>query len=109
MGVGSLLLYFRLVGRPASYFPFWIPRLVIGLPLLAVMCVRQLRLDSVWALLEAFFVLLLLTLGLCARTFNMNHLGFLVQIGTLCVVLRLASDEPLPQLELLTNDAEAER
>jgi hypothetical protein len=87
-GIGSLLLYSGVVDLPSSPFPFWIPRLILGLPLLMVICVRQIRHNSASVLVESAFVMMFFVFAVATRAFHVNHLGFLAQMAALAIVLR---------------------
>jgi len=95
-GAGSLILYFGLVDNPSSGFPFWIPRLVIGLPAFIILAVRQARASSISALLESSLILIFVFFAFCSQAFHLNYLGFVIQLGVLSIALRTDRARLLP-------------
>lgn len=77
---GSVLLYgFGLVDSENTSFPFWIPQLLIGLPVLWLLLRRQWRentLTNAWL----GFALFSFTVDYFSRFFNDNYVMFVLQV-----------------------------
>ena len=77
MGFGFLLRLVRLVGSETAYFPFWIPQLLIGGPVLCLLLacqVRRNRLSTFWF----GFAMLQLVMGYFSRIFQDNYLAMIL-------------------------------
>jgi len=73
MGFGTLLRMLGLVISETSYVPFWIPQLILGLPVLGLLMVYQTRHNG----LRAFwfgYAALQMVLGYFSRIFQDNYL-----------------------------------
>ena len=78
-GASNLLLAFGWVSSRFAYWPFWIPELVLGLPLMAWLLWRQLRENSLGQALWGYG-LFILVFFFVSRFLNENYLGYLVAI-----------------------------
>ena len=74
-----------------GYWPFWIPELIIGIPALILLVIKQLRENTVG---HVFWhgAILLLAFAYVSRFLNENYLGFILALFALGYYL---SDEPL--------------
>jgi len=76
-GLANFVLAFNLVSSRLAYFPFWIPELIVCVPLLIVLLRRQWRENTV-ANIAWHGALLLFAFAFTSRFFNENYLGFIV-------------------------------
>jgi len=79
MGFGMLLRVLGVVGTENDYVPFWIPQLIVGVPVLGLFLVYQWRHNEmrvVWL----GFATLQLVLGYFSRIFQANYLAVIVSI-----------------------------
>jgi len=77
IGSGFLLQLTDLVGSDTAYVPFWIPQLIIGIPVLGLLLVYQVRHNG----LRAFwfgFAAFQLVMGYFSRIFHNNYLAIIV-------------------------------
>jgi len=90
MSIGSVLLYFGLVGGPRSAFPFWAIQVFGFLPLVGALAFRQARRNTTRAMMEySFFATLVFFV--IARTMHGNYVGFV--IGLLAFAYALPTRE----------------
>jgi hypothetical protein len=73
-GFGFLLRMVGLVGSENAYVPFWIPQIVVGLPMLVALLARQARRNGVRAFWLGFAATQLV-LGYFSRIFQDNYLA----------------------------------
>jgi hypothetical protein len=98
-GASNLLLAFGWVTSRFAYWPFWIPELLLGLPLMAWLLWRQLRENGLGAALWGYG-LFILVFFFVSRFLNENYLGYLVAILVLGALADAgpcaAGDRPVP-------------
>lgn len=75
-GLGSLMKDMDIIKDQHSYYPFWIPQVIIGLPLMAWLINWQRKNNSVKTLLLVYG-LFLMVFWYLSRYFNNSHLGFI--------------------------------
>jgi hypothetical protein len=83
-GASNLLLAFGAVSSRFEYWPFWIPQVLVCLPLLAFLLWRQAK-DNTLGTACRFYALFLLTFLFLSRFLNENYLGYVlafVALGT---------------------------
>lgn len=78
-GFSRLILQLNMVNSPNEYWPFWIPQLIFGLPLLHILLKMQ-KNNNAPAQMIFNFSLLLMTFWLFSRFFNDNYIGFLIML-----------------------------
>lgn len=78
-GLANLVLALGLVQSRLDYFPFWIPELLVCLPLLAVLLWRQWTRNSISAMLYHYAFLALAFLY-TSRFMNENYLGYILAV-----------------------------
>ncbi len=76
-GFANFVLGLGLVESKLDYFPFWIPQLFICLPLLLFLLWRQVRTNTLGAVLYGYSALMLVFFYL-SRFLNENYLGFIL-------------------------------
>ncbi len=83
-GLSNFVLALNLVPSRLAYFPFWIPEVIVSLPLLVLMLRRQLRENT---LTNAAWHggILLFAFAFASRFLNENYLGFIVSLLALGV------------------------
>ncbi len=87
-GFANLVLALQLVQSRLDYFPFWIPTVIFGLPLLAGLLWRQLhRNNSVGAMLYGY-ALFAFTFLFFSRFLNENYVGYLLACAALGYYVR---------------------
>lgn len=92
-GASNLLLAFGGLASRFSYWPFWIPELLIGAPLLVLLLIKQARANNVGRALWGY-ALFLFAFFFVSRFFNENYLGYLLA----CFALgALITDADTPQ------------
>jgi hypothetical protein len=77
IGLGTLLHHTGLLANDSMYVPFWIPQLVVGMPILVLLLIRQIRsntLGNFWF----GFASLQLVVGYLARIFHGNYFGTII-------------------------------
>jgi hypothetical protein len=79
MGFGFLLRLAGLVNSENAYVPFWIPQLIIGLPVLILLVTCQVRHNRLGVFWFGFAVLQLV-LGYFSRIFQDNYLAMILSI-----------------------------
>ena len=104
-GASNLLLAFDWVASRFAYWPFWIPELVLGLPLMAWLLWRQLHENSLGRALWGYG-LFILVFFFVSRFLNENYLGYLAAILVLGA-LADAGPRAAAGLEALPRAAEA--
>jgi len=87
-GAANLVLWFQLVASRNDYFPFIIPLVLVGLPVVAGLLLLQQRRNSA-AMMLSCGSLALLVLAFFSRLFHDNHLGLILMWIT---VAALADD-----------------
>ena len=93
-GFSNFVLALGLVPSRLSYFPFWIPELLAGLPVLILLLARQLR-RADYAAAGAIGwngAILLFVYAFFSRFFNENYVGFIAAL----LALGLLADWPAP-------------
>jgi hypothetical protein len=76
-GFANMVLALGLVESKLDYFPFWIPQLFICLPLLLFLLWKQIRTNTLGAMLYGYSALMLVFFYL-SRFLNENYLGFIL-------------------------------
>jgi hypothetical protein len=87
-GFANLILALGLVKSKLDYFPFWIPELLICLPLLFFLLWKQVRTNTLGAVLYGYSALMLVFFYF-SRFLNENYLGFILAF----VALAYCADE----------------
>ncbi|HJX37266.1 MAG TPA: glycosyltransferase family 87 protein [Anaerolineae bacterium] len=90
-GLANFVLALGLVESRLDYFPFWIPELLVCVPLLCYLLWRQWRHNSVASMLY-HYAFLTLAFFYTSRFMNENYLGFLLAI----LALGFLGDYPSP-------------
>lgn len=78
-GLANLVLALGLVQSRLDYFPFWIPELLVCLPLLAVLLWRQWTRNSISSMLY-HYAFLALAFMYTSRFMNENYLGYILAV-----------------------------
>lgn len=81
MGFGFLLRLAGLVNSENAYVPFWIPQLIVGVPVLVLLVIYQVRHNRLGVFWFSFAVLQLV-LGYFSRIFQDNYLAMILSIFT---------------------------
>ena len=81
-GVSNFVLALNLVPSRLAYFPFWIPELLVSLPVLLLTLRAQWR-DNSLPNVTWHGAILFLTFAFTSRFLNENYLGFVVSLLTL--------------------------
>jgi hypothetical protein len=76
-GLANFVLAFGLVPDRLAYFPFWLPELLLGLPLLLALLWQQERENGLGRMLYGYALLLFAFLYV-SRFLNENYLGYLL-------------------------------
>jgi hypothetical protein len=100
-GAANLILALGWVRSRFDYWPFWLPQLVIGLPLLLALLGRQAR-DNTARRAWWSYGLFLLTFFFVSRFFNENYLGYVLAclvIGALADMEAAAEDRARPSAQ----------
>ncbi len=85
-GFGSWVLFHGWVRHENDYFPFWLPQLLVGAPLLALI-LAWLKQRATLGRVLIGYALLLFVMQYFARAFHDNYWGFIVAIaGVGCVL-----------------------
>lgn len=87
-GFANLILALGLVKSKLDYFPFWIPELLACLPLLVFLLWRQVKTNTLGAMLYGYSALTLVFFYF-SRFLNENYLGFILAF----VALAYCADE----------------
>jgi hypothetical protein len=78
-GLSNFVLALGLVQDRLAYFPFWIPELLVGAPLLALLLWRQARRNRLPAV-AYHYVALLFGFSYASRFLNENYLGYMLAL-----------------------------
>jgi uncharacterized membrane protein len=81
-GLANFILAFGLVPDRLAYFPFWLPELLVGLPLLLVLLWQQRQENGLGRMLYGYAVTLFAFLYV-SRFLNENYLGYLLAVFAL--------------------------
>lgn len=92
IGFQYLVFNLKLVKSQFDYWPFWIPQLIFGLPLLYILLKLQKYNNSLGQMIFSFFMLLM-TFWLFSRFFNNNYLGFLIILFEFAIFLIISSNK----------------
>ena len=95
-GLANFVLAFNLVPSRLAYFPFWIPELIVCVPLLIILLRRQWRENTV-ANIAWHGALLLFAYAFTSRFFNENYLGFIVGLLVIGACAKGESNLPISQ------------
>jgi hypothetical protein len=98
-GGSNLVLAFGWVKSRFDPWPFWLPELLVGLPLMIVLLVRQWRENTLPRALWAY-ALFLFAFFLVSRFLNENYLGF---IAAFLALGALVLDTPLQDLPVIAG------
>jgi hypothetical protein len=85
-GIGTIVLFLKLVSSSYDYFPFWIFQLVFGIPIVVVGLMKLRRESSIANLLN-IYALIGFTFFFFSRFFHLNYFGYflvLLSIGIFC-------------------------
>ncbi|MFH1126111.1 MAG: glycosyltransferase 87 family protein [Candidatus Altiarchaeota archaeon] len=77
-GLAAMLVQFGFM-KSSDYFPFWIPQLVVGLPLLYILLRRQWNNNTMGAMITNYAILTFVVL-FSSRLFQDNHLGYVASM-----------------------------
>ncbi len=77
-GFANIVLALQWVQSRLDYFPFWIPEVVFGLPLLIALLWRQLRRDNSVSAMLYGYTLFCFTFLFFSRFLNENYIGYLL-------------------------------
>ncbi len=95
-GLANFVLALGLVQSRLDYFPFWIPELLVCVPLSVYLLRRQWKRNSLASMLY-HYAFLTLAFFYTSRFMNENYLGYLLAVVAMAVVLdSLSSTEPVP-------------
>ena len=95
-GLANFVLALGLVDSRLDYFPFWIPELLICLPLMLYLLRRQWKHNSLASMLY-HYAFLALAFFYTSRFMNENYLGYLLAVIAIAVFVDSSqSAEPLP-------------
>jgi hypothetical protein len=78
-GLSNFVLAFNLVADRLAYWPFWIPELLIGAPLMGLLLWRQMRHNRLSSMLY-YYTVWLLAFFYVSRFLNENYLGYLLAL-----------------------------
>lgn len=85
-GLSNFVLAFQLVPNRLAYWPFWVTEIIIAIPLLILLLWRQIRQNTMGAMLYGYTALLF-TFFYTSRFLNENYLGYLAAFLTLALVV----------------------
>jgi hypothetical protein len=91
-GASNLLLAFGAVEDRFAYWPFWIPQLLVSLPLLIALLWRQRRDNTLGRALWGYGIFLL-TFFFFSRFLNENYLGYIAAFLVLGALVELNPDD----------------
>jgi hypothetical protein len=94
-GLANFVLALGLVESRLDYFPFWIPELLISLPLLWYLLWRQWKHNSVASMLY-HYAFLALAFFYTSRFMNENYLGYLLAMLALAICIDSSPPEESP-------------
>ena len=105
-GLGKVLLMLGVVNS-SQYFPFWIFQLVIGLPVLIILILKQRR-DNTLSTMILSYALFLLVFGFVSRYFNHSHFIYVAQLVLIGAFLYLdrQRDKKVTQENIKTTSYE---
>ncbi len=90
-GLSNFVLALNLVPSRLSYFPFWVPEVIVGVPLLLLMLRRQWRentlANALWHGAILFFAY-----AFVSRFLNENYVAFVASLMALSVFINQLSD-----------------
>ncbi len=78
-GLSNFVLAFSLVPDRLAYWPFWVPEVLVALPLLIVLLWRQVRHNTLGTMLY-HYLLLLFAFFYVSRFLNENYLGYMLAL-----------------------------
>ncbi len=102
-GASNLLLAFGQVTSRFSYWPFWIPQLVFGLPLLLALLWRQARENTAARALWGYAIFLSVFFFV-SRFLNENYLGYILALLALGVLVDVGNEAALIPGSLSAQD-----
>ncbi len=102
-GLSNAVLALGGVGSRLDYFPFWIPELVVGLPVLAGLLWRQVKHDNTPAAMFWGYGVFTFAFLYVSRFLNENYLGFLIAVLALGYYVHAAA----PYQNTIASDAES--
>lgn len=85
-GLSNFILAFQLVPDRLAYWPFWLPELIVALPVLLLLLWRQSRQNTLGAMLYGYTVLLF-AFFYASRFLNENYIGYLAAFLALALVV----------------------
>ncbi len=85
-GLSNFILAFQLVPDRLTYWPFWIPQVIVATPLLILLLWRQVRHNTPGTMLYSY-VILLFAFFYVSRFLNENYFGYLAAVLTLALVM----------------------
>lgn len=100
-GAANWLLALGWVESRFSYWPFWLPELLVGLPLMLALLWRQMR-DNTTARALWGYGLFLLAFFFVSRFLNENYLGYILA----CLALGALAETGLPPSQAAPESAE---
>ncbi len=92
-GLANFVLALGLVESRLSYWPFWVPELLIAVPLLALAVARQIRQNGIGAACWGYGLLLFGFL-FASRFLNENYLGYILAFLAIGALAAPASKPP---------------
>jgi hypothetical protein len=90
--LSNFVLAFQLAPDRLAYWPFWLPEIIIALPVLILLLWRQTRRNTLGVMLYGY-VALLLAFFYASRFLNENYLGFLAALLALGLLIVEPIDE----------------
>jgi hypothetical protein len=85
-GLSNFVLALQLVPDRLAYWPFWLPELIVALPILLLLLWRQSRQNTLSAMLYGYTVLLF-AFFYASRFLNENYIGYLAAFLALALVV----------------------
>lgn len=86
IGIQRNVLQLRLVDSPTDYWPFWVPELIVSLPLLLILLWLQKKNNTLGQMVFNFSMLLL-AFWFFSRFFNTNYFGFIIMLFAFAIFL----------------------
>jgi hypothetical protein len=77
-GFANVVLALQLVQSRLDYFPFWVPEVVLGIPMVIALLWRQVRKDNSVGSMVYGYTLLCFTFLFFSRFLNENYIGYLL-------------------------------
>jgi uncharacterized membrane protein len=96
--IGNLLVGANIIASPLDYFPFWLPQLLVGIPLLLILMRYQSRRNDLGIMLLCAGTLTL-GLGFVSRFFQDNYLGYVTVLMSLGILLIRLPGKVAPTVE----------